>query len=83
MYNFFCIRLNQLPVSVSWWQHGCQICFENVYVEKNHKISNNATTTKAREEISTEIEAVKYMKLFDVCLTQFKNNQILLYKISR
>jgi hypothetical protein len=50
---------------------------------KNHKITNNSTTTKAGEKISTDLEPLELQKFFDACLTKVKNNQILLNKISR
>jgi hypothetical protein len=34
---------------------------------------------KAREKISADLES---LKIYDACLTKFKNNQILFYKIS-
>jgi hypothetical protein len=46
---------------------------------KNYKNAKNAKTTKAREKISTYLESLEF---FDVCLSKFKNNQILLIKIS-
>ncbi len=46
---------------------------------KNHKIAKNSTTTQAREKISTELESLEFL---NVCLTKFKNNQILYNKIS-
>ncbi len=46
---------------------------------KNHKIAKNSTTTKAREKISTNMESLEFI---GVRLTKFKNNQILLNKIS-
>jgi hypothetical protein len=49
---------------------------------KNHKIAKNSTNTKAREKISTDLDSLEFYKNFDVCLTKFKNNQILLNKIS-
>jgi hypothetical protein len=49
---------------------------------KNNKIAKNSTTTKAREKISTDLESLESYKIFDVCLTKFKNNQILINKIS-
>jgi hypothetical protein len=55
--------------------------FGNFYLAKNHKIDKNSTTTKAREKISTDLESLEFQKFFDVCLTKFKNNLILLYKI--
>jgi hypothetical protein len=51
--------------------------FCNFYFVKNQAIAKNSTTTKAREKISIES-----LKIFDVYLTKFKNNQTLLYKIS-
>jgi hypothetical protein len=49
---------------------------------KNHKIAQNSTTTKAREKTSTDLESLEFYKFFDVCLTKFKNNKILLNKVS-
>jgi len=53
--------------------------FCNFYLVKNHRIANNSTTTKAREKIRRGLESLEF---FDVCLTKFKNNQILPNKIS-
>jgi hypothetical protein len=53
--------------------------FCNFYLVKNHRIADNSTTTKAREKIRTDLESLEF---FDVCLTKFKNNQILPNKIS-
>ncbi len=39
-------------------------------------------TTKAIEKISSDLESLEVQAFFDVCLTKFKNNQILLNKIS-
>jgi hypothetical protein len=36
--------------------------FCNFYLVKNHKITKNSTTTKAREKISTDLETLKYQK---------------------
>jgi hypothetical protein len=46
------------------------------------KIDKKSTTTKATEKISADLESLDLHKFFDVCLTKFKNNQILLNKIS-
>ncbi len=56
--------------------------FCNFYLVKNHKIDKNSTTTKAREQISTHLESLEFSKKIYACLTKFKNNQILLNKIS-
>jgi hypothetical protein len=45
---------------------------------KNHGIAKNSKTTKDREKISTDLESLEFYKFFDVCLTKFKNYQILL-----
>jgi hypothetical protein len=55
--------------------------FCNFYLVKNPEIADNSTTTKAREKISTDLESLQFWKNFDVCLTKFKNNKILLNKI--
>jgi hypothetical protein len=39
-------------------------------------------TTKGREKISADLESSEFYKCFDEHLTKFKNNQILLNKIS-
>ncbi len=36
---------------------------------------------KAREKLSTDLESLQFKKCFDVCLTKFKTNHILLNKI--
>jgi hypothetical protein len=46
-----------------------------------NKIANNSTTTEAREKISADLESLNF-KIFYVCVTKYKNNQILLNKIS-
>ena len=56
--------------------------FCNFYIVENHKIANNSTTTNARQKISTALESLEFWKFFEVYLTKFKNNQILLNKIS-
>jgi hypothetical protein len=53
--------------------------FCNFYAVKNQKIAKNSTTIKAREKISAALELIYF---FGICLTKFKNNQILLNKIS-
>jgi hypothetical protein len=55
------------------------VMFCNFCLVKNHKITNDSTTTKAREKISTDLESLSF---FYVRLTKFKNNPILLNKIS-
>ncbi len=52
--------------------------FWNFYLMKNYKIANISATTWVREKISTYLESLK----IDVYLTKFKNNKILLNKIS-
>jgi len=41
------------------------------YLMKNHKIAKNPTTTIAREKISMDLESLEFLKIFDVCLTNF------------
>ncbi len=52
------MRINQLPVYATRWQHGSQICFAT-FIDKN-KIANNSTTTKAREKVSTDLESLEF-----------------------
>ncbi len=56
--------------------------FCNFYLGKNHKIAENWTATNAVEKISTDLESLEFYNFLNVCLTNFKNNQILHYKIS-
>jgi hypothetical protein len=56
--------------------------FCNFYLAKNHKIDRNSTTTIAREKNKRRYGIFKILEFFNVCLTKFKNNQILLNKIS-
>jgi hypothetical protein len=53
--------------------------FCNFYLVKNHKFANNSETTEAREKISTYLESLEF---FDIGLTEFINNHILLKKVS-
>ncbi len=39
---------------------------------KNHKITSNSATTKAREKISTDLELLVFKKNVDVCLMKIK-----------
>jgi hypothetical protein len=64
------IEINQLAFSATRWQHRCQKSFQKKI--KNHKINDNSTTTKGREEPSTELESLEFYKKIDVCLTKFK-----------
>jgi hypothetical protein len=57
--------------------------FGYFYFVKNHKIAKNSTTTKAREKNKHRFRILRILQFFDACSTTFKNNQILLYKISR
>jgi hypothetical protein len=59
-----------------------RIMFCNFYLVKNHKIANNSTTTKAREETKADLESLEFFKLFNACLTKSRNNVILLNNIS-
>ncbi len=56
--------------------------FCNFYLDKNCRIADNSTITKAREKISTDLESLEFWKNVYVGLTKFKNNPILLNKIS-
>jgi hypothetical protein len=51
-------------------------------LEKNHRNADNSTTTKATEKISTHFGIFRILDILYVCLTEFKNNQILIDKIS-
>ena len=53
------------------------VMFCNFYLVKNHKNAKNSAATKAKEKISTDLELL-ILGFFDVCLTKFKNKQILL-----
>ncbi len=53
--------------------------FCNFNLVKYRKIANNSTTTEALEKVSTDLVSLEF---FDVCLIEFKNNQILLIKTS-
>ena len=85
MHIFFGLLFNE---GISAASFCCQVAawfpyiFWNFYSVKNHKIANNSTTAKAREKISTNLELFKFWIKIYVCLTKFKNNQILLNKIS-
>jgi hypothetical protein len=81
--------LSQAKLNGNWDKSRANIChqvvawvpdvFCNFYLVKNCRIENNSTTTNAREQIITDWESLEF---FNVCLTKFKNNQILLMKIN-
>jgi hypothetical protein len=54
--------------------------FCNFYSLKNCKIAKNSTTTKAAEKI-TSFGIFRTIEIFDVHLTELKNNPILFNKI--
>jgi hypothetical protein len=60
----------------AWFPRFCYF-----YLVKNQKITKNSTATEAREKISADLESLDFSKNFDACVTIFKNNRILLYKI--
>ncbi len=63
---------------------GVPDMFCNFYLVKNHKISHNSIiTSKAREKNNLRFGILRILKMFMVCLTKFKNNKILLNKISQ
>jgi hypothetical protein len=54
----------------------------NFYQVKNHKLINNATTSKAIEKITTDLESIYFYNFFGACLTKSRNNQILHKKLA-
>jgi hypothetical protein len=75
------MRGNQLLVSATRWPGGPRYILKLLFGE-NHKIAKNSTTTKARENISTYLKSLEFLKIFDAYLTKFKHTQILLNNIS-
>ncbi len=69
--------------------------FGNFYLVKNLKIGNTSTTSKAREKNKHRFGILRILKMFcpfismvlitvcgfDLCLTKFNNNQILVNKV--
>jgi hypothetical protein len=56
--------------------------FATFIFQENHKIADNTASTESRQKMNTDFESLEFLKFFDACLTSFKNNQILLNKIS-
>ncbi len=56
--------------------------FCNSYSVKNDTIADNPENPEPRDEISTNLEFIEFLKFLDVCLTKLKNNPIFLNKIS-
>jgi hypothetical protein len=56
--------------------------FSSFCLVKNNKIANNPTGTKATGKNKQRYKIFRVLKFYDVCLTNFKNNQILLNKFS-
>ncbi len=48
---------------------------------ENHKVGMNSTTRKASKKVSKDLKSLKFWTFLDLCLTKFKNNQILHCKI--
>jgi hypothetical protein len=55
----------------------------NFYLVYYHIVANNSTMTKAREKNKRRFGFLRFFEFFVACLAKFKNNQILLNKISR
>ncbi len=75
------IRMNQLPVSATRWQHRSQICFVTFIQWKITKLLITQQPLKLKKK-STDWESLEFSIKFDVSLTEYKNNKILLNKIS-
>jgi len=52
--------------------------FCKFYLVKNHKIDNSLTITEGGKIISAHLGSLEFYKFFDVSLTKFTNNQILI-----
>ncbi len=57
--NIPSIRINELPVSASVWQHGSKNMFRNIYSMKNHELVNNPATTEDREKIDKGLQSLE------------------------
>jgi hypothetical protein len=56
--------------------------FCKFYISKNYIIALGSATTEAREKINSNLESLEFLKFLDVGFTEYKNNEILLHKIS-
>jgi len=65
------IGKNQLPVFTARCQHGVLDMFLNFLFRENHKITDNSTTAKAKEKISTVLKSSEFLKNFVVHFTKF------------
>jgi hypothetical protein len=82
MLAFLSMPCNKGISAASFWPQVAAWVLDmlcNFYLMKNHKIAKNSTTTKGIGKISTDLESLEF---FNVCLTKFKNNQILLIKLT-
>jgi hypothetical protein len=68
-------------VSTTTWRVVSNM-FCNFYFMKNNKIAKNSTTTNGTEKNNHRFGIFRILEKADVCMNKFKNNQILLYKIS-
>jgi hypothetical protein len=75
------MRGNQLLVSATRWPGGPRYILQLLFGE-NHIIAKNSTITKARENISTDLESLEFLKIVDACFTKFEHTHILLNKIN-
>jgi hypothetical protein len=56
--------------------------FCNFNFLENHKIDNNSTTTKLEKKASTDLDSLKFLINFDVCLPKFKTTKSYLIKLA-
>ncbi len=76
------LAFNEAISAASFLRQVVPDMFCYFYIVKNHKNAIYSATTEAREKITTYLESLEFYKKFHVCLTKFKNYQILHNKIS-
>ncbi len=71
-------RINQLPVSVTRWQHESRTCIPTFL---QWGITKLWITQQPMKEATKYLEFWEFQKCFDACLTRFINCEFLLNKI--
>jgi hypothetical protein len=62
--------INQLRFSAARWQHGFGLCFATFSLQ----IIAKWQITQQTEKMTIALESLEFQKLFNACLTKFKNN---------
>ena len=75
------MRINQLPVSATRWQHGILEMICNFYLVKNANLVIAQLPLKLDKKWHM-FAIIGSLEIFNVCLTKYKRNQCYLIKLA-